>query len=1062
MLGRTSWNTLASLCRNAKSTRDVAPLPFGGGVWGGVAPRTTTQLLAFLLLTLLPFFLTAQTKSAIPAPTQNSKLKTQNSTRAVVVGISDYQDDGIPDLKYADRDAEAFDRFLRSPAGGSLDDDHLKVLLNQQATQAQVVAALYWLLDECREGDQAIFYFSGHGDVEAKLVGQPGFLLCWDSPAKVYMAGALGVDMLQTVVSTLSTQNKVQVILITDACRAGKLAGSGANGPQLTNAGLAKTFANEIKILSCQPNEYSIEGEQWGGGRGAFSYHLLDGLYGFADVNTDQLVTLLEIGRYLEDRVTTETAPSSQVPMVVGNRSEKLADVHADLLAALRSGKTNQMTILSAIESRGLEDDVLAKADTSARELYRLFKKALQEKVLLEPQDACADAYFERLMQEPTLARLHAAMRRNYAAALQDDVQQALNAYLKADSLEMVHRYKNDPKYTIYPKYLKRAAELLGDGHYMYNALLARQLYFEGLCLRMQSTDFGKRDSLYRLALEKQTKALELEQYAPFVVQEIGQLNQYLRNYKQALASYEQAMQLVPKWTIPVMDASRLNSYFLYDHQKALEFARRALQIDSAGLDAHLTLARAFHYGGKVDSAEILYKQILKQWPNDYQSYWYAAMFYRTNENTAACKKVLAEGIERFPDKAILYFEMGRLYHFVTGSPGLAREYFYKSISLDSTNVTNHWLISQSYNWTGKPDSALAIALKGLAIRPNHTGLIGDIGRVYENYGDYENAEKYYKRAISVSPNWSYPYFRLGAIRKEQFHDYEAAKVYLLKSTKLSPWWGCTGLAEMYFMENKPDSALLVLERGSNAEPTWVEGNFHIGHVLWRHGYYEKAINQFKIILGFSPHSITGLSSIAQVYEIMGDLDSAILAARILIEYNPQYGGGYDQLSKFYRKRDMFDGAIALLREGIETIPGILLHHNLAETYWQKGDTIAALSEYKKVVEIGTQERGEKWMVCLANYRLGNPSPFDPCNLEEGSMDTKVLVAWSEHILYSNAALYAMVGDAEESLKWLKKAFDKGYKDYQIVLIDLDLKSLHDTPKFKALMKEYFPNHFKN
>ncbi|MDO8368703.1 MAG: hypothetical protein Q7T20_18030 [Saprospiraceae bacterium] len=37
-------------------------------------------------------------------------------TYAVVVGISDYQDKDIPDLRFADRDAEAFANFLRSPA----------------------------------------------------------------------------------------------------------------------------------------------------------------------------------------------------------------------------------------------------------------------------------------------------------------------------------------------------------------------------------------------------------------------------------------------------------------------------------------------------------------------------------------------------------------------------------------------------------------------------------------------------------------------------------------------------------------------------------------------------------------------------------------------------------------------------------------------------------------------------------------------------------------------------------------------------------------------------------
>lgn len=43
--------------------------------------------------------------------------KSAGQTYAVVVGISDYQDEGIPDLRFADKDAEAFAGFLQSPDG---------------------------------------------------------------------------------------------------------------------------------------------------------------------------------------------------------------------------------------------------------------------------------------------------------------------------------------------------------------------------------------------------------------------------------------------------------------------------------------------------------------------------------------------------------------------------------------------------------------------------------------------------------------------------------------------------------------------------------------------------------------------------------------------------------------------------------------------------------------------------------------------------------------------------------------------------------------------------------
>ncbi len=80
----------------------------------------------FLLL-LWPFWLSAQTvqpkiqPSSAPkstTPVQIEPLVTDPVTHAVVIGISDYQDPDIPDLRFADRDAEAFAHYLRSPAGG--------------------------------------------------------------------------------------------------------------------------------------------------------------------------------------------------------------------------------------------------------------------------------------------------------------------------------------------------------------------------------------------------------------------------------------------------------------------------------------------------------------------------------------------------------------------------------------------------------------------------------------------------------------------------------------------------------------------------------------------------------------------------------------------------------------------------------------------------------------------------------------------------------------------------------------------------------------------------------
>ncbi|MCH8905372.1 MAG: caspase family protein, partial [Bacteroidetes bacterium] len=212
-------------------------------------------------------------------------------TRAVIIGISDYLE--IDDLQYADRDAREFYWYLRSGSGGYVPESNIRLLQNAQANFGNIWAAFEWLKDESKEGDRVYIYFSGHGDVETLTDAQNGFLLTYNTNKRVYPIGGFPLYMLNSYLNTLSNK-EIQVFFIADACRSGKLAG-GMDGAYQTSALLKKQIANEIKILSCEPGELSLESAEWGEGRGLFSYHLIRGLQGLADTNHDELVSLLEL-----------------------------------------------------------------------------------------------------------------------------------------------------------------------------------------------------------------------------------------------------------------------------------------------------------------------------------------------------------------------------------------------------------------------------------------------------------------------------------------------------------------------------------------------------------------------------------------------------------------------------------------------------------------------------------------------------------------------------------------------------------------------------------------------
>ncbi|MBK8643917.1 MAG: tetratricopeptide repeat protein [Saprospiraceae bacterium] len=805
-----------------------------------------------VLIMLLPFLAFSQNKPASSVGRGASPLgtKTEQSTSgatyAVVVGISDYQDNDIPDLRYADKDAEAFANFLRSEAGGKLDKDHLKMLLNKEATMAQFANALDWLWENVKEGDQAIIYFSGHGDVEKKSLTQPGFLLCWDAPARVYMAGgAFALPMLQEVISTLSIQNKAKVIVITDACRSGKLAGNSVGGAQATASNLSKQFANEIKILSCQPNEYSIEGEQWGGGRGAFSFNLVNALYGLADNNKDLSITLQEIGRYLEDHVTTEVAPVSQLPMVLGNRNEKIATVKPDILASIQTGKSNQMAMLSAIDSKGIEEDVITTLDTSTKELYRLFKKAIVDKDFLKPDNACADFYYRRLISDTKMQRLHSTITRNYAAALQDDAQQVMNIMLKTGlTSEILSGAKAAVIYRNYPAYLARAAQLLGSDHYMFATLQARKHYFEGVL---------------------QTKAVEKKQ------------------------QFFQALHWQPE--MPHAYAALISSYEVDQIDSAEYYTRKAMEITPTWVKPYLNLSSVYLKAKQFDKEEEMLNRATKVDSNSILVWYEKARFYQSHKNFEKAeywfKKVINSSGEDicFP---CMHNNLGYVYKD-TRRYDEAEQQFKKVIQLDSTFNNAYYNLGKVYIAIQRYTDAEQLVKKLIQLDTNKVDGYMYMGILYNVALRYKELEQLYKKVIQLDSTFVYGYQELGNLYQntqrytEAEHQYK--KTLQLDSTFLHGYYG---LANHYYKIRRYGDATPLYKKAIELNPTYTDAYLNLGNLYRATRRYGEAEQEYIKIIKIDSTAWMAYANLAQLYQKLLRWEESVAMIQKSILYGPK------------------------------------------------------------------------------------------------------------------------------------------------------------------------------
>jgi hypothetical protein len=238
---------------------------------------------------------------------------------AVVIGISDYRDPNIQNLKYADRDAKAFYDFLRSDLAGmgGFAPENIQILLNEDATYQNMRVALFDFLKNATEDDVVYIYFAGHGAPDPDRL-ENLYLLPYDASSRSLGGTGFPMEDMNRALRNVSARYKV---LITDACHSGGINTEGTRSLTLNRINevflsqMVTSTGVQVTFTASQSGQESLESEDWGGGHGIFTYYMLEGLKGAADENGDHIVSIGEAMEFTRARVMRETR-QRQIPQI--------------------------------------------------------------------------------------------------------------------------------------------------------------------------------------------------------------------------------------------------------------------------------------------------------------------------------------------------------------------------------------------------------------------------------------------------------------------------------------------------------------------------------------------------------------------------------------------------------------------------------------------------------------------------------------------------------------------------------------------------------------------------
>jgi len=251
----------------------------------------------------------------------NVRARPATDAVAIIIGIQDYR--RVPKAEFANNDARLFyDYAIR---GLGVRPENIKLLLDQQADDVEILSTFKnWLPFKARKGltDVYVFY-SGHG-------------LPSDDGASLYLLPH-GVDRQflertaikqSELVSALQAVSPKSVTLFMDACYSGQIRTGEtllASARPIVIQPKASGFPANFTVISASaPDQLASSSPELK--HGVFSYFLMKGMEGEADLNIDGRITVEEMQSYLKEAVGRKAMAlnRTQQPQVVGDLTRVL------------------------------------------------------------------------------------------------------------------------------------------------------------------------------------------------------------------------------------------------------------------------------------------------------------------------------------------------------------------------------------------------------------------------------------------------------------------------------------------------------------------------------------------------------------------------------------------------------------------------------------------------------------------------------------------------------------------------------------------------------------------
>lgn len=401
----------------------------------------------------------------------------------------------------------------------------------------------------------------------------------------------------------------------------------------------------------------------------------------------------------------------------------------------------------------------------------------------------------------------------------------------------------------------------------------------------------------------------------------IGQCFVQAEKFKEAIATYEQALELVApgNWLFEDLKLRLVGVYEdIGDLAGLVKYVEARLQQNPGDIDFRDLLAETLTRMAKFDAAELQYRQMIERNPRNSSIYEkLIALHQRTGkkaEVTVAFEKLL----ELFPTDSEYLRRLG--------------EFYLRDSQPDKAKETWRRLVK---------DEAGAEKFATLA-------------GWFESYEFVDEAIATYRQALDKKKekDWTE---RLAALKFQKGEEQEAVQLWLSLITDQSKPEEYAEVASILESNNKHDEALVLRKRAVEQAPDNLEGRLAYAKVLMKKQLFETAAAEFELLAAQDKNEFLmqqGEQGRAEAWRELGILEEKQKQLENEVTANPADARKLGQLARLYERAGQREKAIALYEGRREKEPDNLEHlRALATLYRTAKQTEQAIAAFKTLLD---------------------------------------------------------------------------------------------------------------